>query len=92
MTIGGTRYVVAPCRAIVERERAYAQVVKAIAVGAAPRYTTSSVLVTGARPTSRTSAGVNGRQTTVPARHAPHVTAAADARSSTGFSMMTAAV
>ena len=39
---------------------------------------------------ARRAPGANGRQATVPARHAPHVTAIAETRSSTGFSITTA--
>lgn len=85
MATGGTRYVVAPIRPALVRDRAYAQVVNATAVGNAPRNTTQPRVDGRAAAVSRTSSGPNGRQATVPITHASQVTCNAGRRASKGF-------
>ncbi len=72
-------------RLAVVRARAYAQVVKARAVGKTPRYTMLSVAGSGAWAASWTSCPAKGRQTTAPTRQPKVVTCRALARLRAGF-------
>src|SRR5689334_7244228 len=82
---GGTRYVVIPRLLAVMCRSANAYVVKAIAVGNRPRYTTHHMSDADAARVLSTSSPTNGRQATAPTVQASQVTWTAESRETSGF-------